>query len=78
MKRRGADYPPSGHSCQLSEMRVGSLAVTQLHSATWKARPIKRPRNGPRGATCNAVIVLVCAARVGRTRAKPNCDKAHG
>ena len=77
MKRRGADCPPSGHSCQLSEMRVGSLAVTQLHSATWKARPIKRPRNRPRGATCDAVLVLVCAARLRMICAKPKRDQAH-
>ena len=52
--------------------------MTQLHSATWKARPIKRPRNRPRGTTCDAVIVLVCAARLCMTRAKPNRDKAYG
>ena len=78
MKRRGADCPPSGHSCQLAEMRIGSLAVTQCHSATRKARLIERPRNHPRGATCDAVLVLVCAARLRIIRAKPKRDKAHG
>ena len=67
----------SACTCQLSEVRVGSLAVTQLHSATRKARLIKRPCNRPRGAACDTVFVLVLAKACLRL-ARAKRDKAHG
>ena len=52
--------------------------MTQYRSATRNAWPIKCPRNRPRGTTCDAVLVLVRAARLRIIRAKPKRDKAHG
>jgi hypothetical protein len=59
----------SACTCQLSEVRVGGIAVMQLHSASRKAPPFNLDHL--RGAACDAVFVLVLAkARLRRARAK--------